>query len=275
MKQLVYLNGRFIPQAKAKISYLDPGFLCGWGLFETMRSYSGRIFALDAHLSRLYKSAKLINLKLNAKSELKNKILQLLKRNSIKDAYIRLTVWKGENKTRVLIFTRKFPPYPYKENSYKKGENAIITKLRQNEHSDFSRIKSLSRLTFRLAYNEAQKQGTFEGLLLNTKGFLCEGSRTNIFFVKNNKLFTPSRDCGCLAGITRGTVLKLAKRGGIKICEKQIHPELIYKAEEIFLTNSLMEIMPLVKIGKYKIGSGRPGEITLKLLDRYRNLTKH
>ena len=273
MTQSIYLDGNFISKGKGKISPLEPGFLYGWGLFETMRSYNGKIFKLDAHLDRLFKSAKLINLKLSSRRELKRKTSQLLRLNSIKDAYVRLTVWKGDVKTHVLIFTRKFPPHPYKESSYKKGENAVITRFRQNEFSPLSRIKSLNYLALRLAYKQACDKGAFEGILLNTKGCLAEGSRTNIFLVKDNKFFTPSWDSGCLAGITRAVVIKLANNCGMRVYEKQIKPELIYRAEEAFLTNSLMEIMPLVKIGNHKIGNGKPGNITLNLLSKYRRLT--
>jgi len=274
MKQYIYLDGKFIFKEKAKVSCLDPGFLYGCGLFETMRSYNGKIFAIDAHLDRLFKSNKLIGLKLANRNELKREIGKLLKLNSIKHAYVRLTAWKGDIKSHILVFTRKFPPYLHKETLYKRGVNAVITKVRQNEFSPLSRIKSLNYLNLRLAYKEAQKRGASEGLLLNTKGFLCEGSRTNIFLVKDNKLFTSSCDCGCLAGITRNIVLKLAKYIGLKTYEKHINPGLIYKVDEVFLTNSLMEIMPLVKIGKRKIRNGKPGIVTLNLLDKYRELTQ-
>lgn len=270
--QIASLNNKFITLKEARVSCFDEGFLYGFGLFETMRAYNGKIFLIDRHLRRLAQSAKLINLKLKMPlTQIKLAMGQLLKINSLKDAHIRLTIWQGEDKVNTLIIARAFKTGPTKE--YKAGFKAIISAFRQNEQSLLSRIKSLNYLQSRLARQEAQRKKADEAILLNTQGFISEGSRSNIFIVKKNELATPSIDCGCLPGITRQVVFDIAARMSLKIREKRILPKELFSADEAFATNSLIEIMPLTFVNGKPVGRAKPGEITKFILEKYRSLT--
>ncbi len=266
----IYLNGKFVRQEEARLSVLDPGFLYGQGLFETMRAYRETIFRLDSHIRRLLDSLALIGI--NAPLEpgsLKMAAKRCLKENDLKDAYVRLTVWQGEdNKVKVMVIAKPYR-FPGKE-EYQKGFKAMLSPYRQNESSPLCRVKSANYLHLLLAYQESRKNNFDEALLLNTKGFLAEASRGNIFLVKDNCLLTPTIDCGCLPGITRDTVLALAAKEKIKAIEARLTLEDLEKAKEAFLTNSLIEVMPLVCLDGKPVNNGKPGEITRWILKRYR-----
>ncbi len=267
---LVYLNGEIIEATKAKAGILEPGFLYGQGLFETIRSYNREIPFLDQHLKRLAFCAKIINLKVPAAAKLKQAVCAASKANNIPNSYIRLNVWKGNRKTNTAVIVKRLAVY--KQDVYEKGFKGIIVDVRQNEFSPLARVKSLNYLLFILARQEAARKGGDEAILLNTSGYLAEGSRSNIFLVRDKKILTPSLDCGCLAGITRKIVIKLARKQWLKVYERKIRPEELFRADEAFLTNSLIEIMPLTSINKIKIGSGTKGEVTTILLNRYRDM---
>ncbi|OGX31382.1 MAG: hypothetical protein A3G37_00070 [Omnitrophica WOR_2 bacterium RIFCSPLOWO2_12_FULL_46_30] len=268
----IWLNGKFINEEEAKANILDPGFLYGQGVFETMRAYSADVFRLDSHIERLFNALTLVNIKSDIKPELlKKAVRQSLKENGLKDAYLRLTAWQGIEKVNIAILARSYDFF--KEMDYRKGFKAIISKtFRQNESSPLAKIKSSNCLHLLLAYQEARRNNADEALLLDTRGFLAEASRANIFIVKDNSLLTPSLDCGCLAGITRDTVLALTRGKKLRAVEAKINREDLEKADEAFLTNSLIEIMPLVWIDGRPIKKGRPGPITELLLEGYRSL---
>ncbi|OGX18010.1 MAG: hypothetical protein A2Y01_03870 [Omnitrophica WOR_2 bacterium GWC2_44_8] len=267
----IWLNGKFVKEEEAKVSITSAGFLYGQGVFETMRAYNERVFRLDSHLERLFKALPILNLELAAGYEvLKKAVKQALKENNLKDAYLRITTWQGKDKAEAVVFARNYN-FLNKED-YRKGFKAIVSSFRQNEFSVLSGIKSANYLPLLLAYQEAKKKNADEAILLNTRGFLAEASRANIFLVKDNCLLTPSLDCGCLPGITRDTVLGLAGKEKIKVIETKLKPEDIRKADEAFLTNSLVEIMPLVSLEHKPIAKGIPGKITERLLQRYRAL---
>ncbi len=266
----IYLNGKFVSQEEARLSVLDPGFLYGQGVFETMRAYRERIFRLDSHIRRLLDSLVIIGIDAPLEpGSLKEAAKRCLKENDLKDAYVRLTVWQGEdNKVKVMAIAKPCR-FPGKE-EHQKGFKAMLSALRQNESSPLCRVKSANYLHLILAYQEAKKNSFDEALLLNTKGFLAEASRSNIFLVKDNCLLTPGLDCGCLPGITRDTVLALAGKEKLKTVEARLTLEDLARAKEAFLTNSLIEIMPLVSLDGQPVNKGQPGEITLRLLRRYR-----
>lgn len=265
----IWLNGNFINEEEAKADILDPGFLYGQGVFETMRAYKGEVFRLDSHIGRLLNSFPVVNIKSDIKPELlKKAVKQSLKENGLKGAYVRLTVWQGKDKAEAAVFARAYN-FLNKED-YRKGFKAIISKtFRQNESSPLAKIKSSNCLHFLLAYQQARRNNTDEALLLDTRGFLAEASRANIFIVKDNSLLTPSLDCGCLAGITRDTVFAVARGEKFRVIEAKISREDLEKADEAFLTNSLIEIMPLVSVDGRPVKKGRPGKITELLLKRY------
>jgi len=256
MEGVVFLNGRFLPLKEARVSVLSPGFLYAWGLFETMRSVNGKIVYCNEHLRRIKNSCAHLRMRFPySLPGLKRHIEQVVKINGSSDAYVRLTLWKNQNNSAdTLIFVRKYSPLAAVE--YRKGFSCLFSKARINEKCFLPRLKSTNYLLYQLAYVEAKEKGFDEAIILNSRGYLVEGSRSNVFFIKENKIFTPALGCGCLSGITRKVVFDLAKRKGIKICEGKFVPSDLFSADEAFLTNSLMGIMPLASVEKRNTGKG-------------------
>ncbi|HPM42909.1 MAG TPA: aminotransferase class IV [Candidatus Omnitrophota bacterium] len=269
------INGRFVDAPSAKIPVTDRGFLYGDGVFETMRSYAGVVFKLEHHLSRLYKGmASLMISEPCGIEKMKGLIYKSMKINTLKNAYIRVSVTRGEGRFGItykdkfvpnfLIVSKSFEGYP--ERMYKSGITAkIVSGLRQNEHSLISGIKTMNFLPYIMARLEAKRDGFDEAILLNTAGYVAEASTSNLFIVKNNAIITPSLDSGILPGITRNAVIAITRRVKIRLAERRLRKEELGAADEVFLTNSLAEVIPVVKIGSKRIGSGMPGDIT-KLL---------
>jgi len=280
VEEIVYLNGSLMPLSQARLSPLDYGFLYGYGLFETMRAYSGRIFRLERHLARLSRSAKLLGIDLESIPDLEKALYNTLQANNLSHARIRLTLSGGEGEPlpdlvirvpTVLIVARSYTPYP--RQVYKQGFKAIVSRIRRNTQSPASAMKSLNYLDNLLARQEAKLAGADEAILLNEQGFLAEGSMSNIFLVSGNALLTPSEDSGILPGITRGVVLEeLAPSLGMKKIERKIALKELLQADEAFFTNSLIEIMPLTQVGGQNIGSGRAGAVTQRLIAAYKEL---
>jgi len=281
MSEIVYLNGSLIPRSQAKISALDYGFLYGYGLFETMRAYGGRVFRLDNHLRRLARSAEVLGLPIGT-LDLKKAVMDTIQANQLGDARIRIAISIGEggmvpdpstcNRPTVLILAGHYQPYP--EEVYQKGFRAIVSSIHRNSGSPLSRLKSANYLESLLARQEARAAGVNEALCLNEKGVLAEASMSNIFLVTNGILRTPGHESGILPGITRETILELAPPLGINTLECDIRLDELSHAEEAFLTNSLIEVMPLTEIEGKPVGSGRPGSVTEKLLTAYRELVR-
>jgi len=281
MSEIVYLNGSLIPRSQASISALDYGFLYGFGLFETMRAYGGWVFRLDRHLSRLARSAEILGVPIEA-TELKGAVMDTLRANKLGDARIRITISIGEGgmvpdpstcqKPTVLILAADYQPYP--EQVYEKGFRAVVSSIRRNSQSPLSRLKSANYLESMLARQEARAAGVDEALCLNEKGLLAEASMSNIFLVANGTLRTPGQESGILPGITREAVLELALQLGINTLEHDILLNELFQAQEAFLTNSLIEVMPLTEVDRKSIGSGKPGAITKRLMAAYRELVR-
>jgi branched-chain amino acid aminotransferase len=275
----IYLNGRLIPEEKALISVFDHGFLYGDGIYETMRAYSGVVFMIDEHIKRLFRSGDLIKLKINrSKEEIKGAIYDTLKKNNLKEAYIRLSISRGQGEIgldpelcpepTVVIIAKEFRKYPRK--LYEKGVKASIVKTRRNAPEALNpKIKSLNFLNNILAKIEAKEADAFEAIMLNSQGYLAEGTITNIFFIKDGTLFTPSVEAGILDGITREIVIRTAKSKGIKVEEGLYTPEAIYGADEAFITNSTLEILPVTKVDDKIIGNGSAGLNTKDLYKGY------
>lgn len=286
MAELVYLNGALIPRSQAKISAFDHGLLYGYGLFETMRACNGKIFLLERHLKRIAESAKLIGLnKALADIDLGRACMDTLEANKLKDARMRLTVTRGEagpfpgsrqaDSATVLITATAYTPLPAAV--YEKGYNALISEFRRDSQSRLSGLKSTSYLLSVLAKREAESAGMDEALLLNERGAIAEGSISNVFFVAGDELVTPPLDSGILPGITREAVMALAAGSKIKVLEAEIGVEDLPRFDEAFLTNSVLEIMPLVAVReragkKIVVGTGRPGTITKRLMSAYREM---
>lgn len=272
----VWINKKLLDANKARISIFDRGFMYGDGLFETMRSFSGKVFEIDEHLDRLGRSLKTIGIRAPySKNYLKKEIYRLLGANALKDAYIRLTVTRGEGrfgierkdpqKPNVVIFAKKFEGYP--ERIFRQGISARVVSMRQDGLSPLSGIKSLNFLGHIIARFRAKDAGADEAIILNTKGCVAEAATSNVFTVKRGVIITPSLASGILPGITRAVIIRLAKRLSLKVIEKSLSYRELLKSDEIFLTNSLAGVLPVTKVDRKTIGSGRPGEIT-RLLAR-------
>lgn len=251
--------------------------LSTYAVFESMRTYEGRIFELDAHLKRFYESARTIMLRIpQDKDRIKRGISRALNKSGLRDAYIRITAQGESRKTaRIEIIIRKIRSYP--EDFYRKGVGVISVAVKRDFINTLApSIKSANFLTGVLAKIEANNQKAFEALLLNPKGYLTEGTVSNIFIVKDKKLFTPPLSCGALGGITRGTVIDLAQNFlGIKVEETLINRYCIYTAQEAFLTNTSIEIMPVVCCDGRLIGKGKPGTVTRRLMAKFKKAISH
>jgi len=277
MFEIVYFNGSLIPRSQAKIPAMDYGFLYGLGIFETMRTYNGKVFRLDSHLSRLSHAASTLEIPIKG-MELKGAVTALIQANELTDARVRITVSRGEGtmtpdpdscQNPVVLITAT-PYQPPHDQIYNKGYRAAISSIRRNSQSPIPRLKTINYLENILARQEARKAGADEALFLNEKGLLAESSMSNIFLVAAGKLRTPGEDSGILSGITRATVLKLAAQMDIDATEGDIGEDEIYQAQEAFLTNSLIEIMPLTTVAGKPIGAGVPGDMTQRLRMAYR-----
>lgn len=285
MADIVYVNGSLVQTEEARISAFDQGFLYGYGLFETMRAYNGKIFQLDRHINRLSSSAAFIGLgTVVDKIDIVGACMETLEANSLKDARIRFTITGGEtdaypwavkgSKPTVVITARPVTAIP--DEKYRQGYRICLASVRRSKRSILSHIKSTSYIGSALAKIEAAGQGADEALLLNEDGYLTEGGSSNIFFVRSSRLVTPSIQSGILPGITRELVMELAEEQEISVTEGTVGVAIIRQCEEAFLTGSIMEIMPMTeaidKTGRAVIiGSGKPGPITLKLMAAYRN----
>lgn len=268
----VYLNGDFVNESDAKISVFDNGFLCGDGIFETMRAYNGAIFALDRHLDRLLRSAQILGLNgMPGKDVLENACQKLLEINSLRDARVRLTVSGGipnSPKPTVLITATAYDGYD--KSLYEMGMSAITLPGYRISNSPVSSIKSVSYLSSIMARRQAVAAGCNEAILINEQRNITEGSFTNIFAVKDKTILTAPVNDGLLPGITRDYVIDIAREEGFIVIEQSINLDGIYQMDELFLTNSLIEIMPLIKVDEKIIGNGRPGPITSNLMALYR-----
>jgi branched-chain amino acid aminotransferase len=280
----VYINGKFYEKKDAKISVFDHGFLYGDGVFEGIRSYNRRVFKLKEHIQRLYESAHTIMLQVPLKpEEMLRAVIKTLKINNLKDAYIRLIVTRGEGdlgldpnrcagNATVIIIADKIILYPQK--LYKEGLVIItVPTIRNLPEALNPQIKSLNYLNNILAKMEALNAGYQEAIMLDNLGYVAECTGDNIFIARGNSLYTPPQCMGTLRGITRDTVLELAKKNKIPVHEHVLTRHELYNAEECFLTGTAAEIIPVVRVDGRTIGSGRPGKLTIKLMKSFRELT--
>jgi len=267
---MLFLDGSMIPADKQTIEFLSPGILNAKGVLETMRSYQGNVFLLDQHLERLAQGLRILRIKAPCSTKKIKKYIDLSLRLNPKDARVRLMVWQKERKTHIAVMS--LPYHPFSVKKYRQGFHAMMSHIRRNTPARWSWVKALQDISLFKAYQEAMNQGSDEALLLNQRGELVEGSRSNVFLVINGELWTPSLECGCLRGVTRDAVITLARRLERKVRMTRIKPDAFQKAQEAFLTNSLLEIMPLTSVNDRKIGSGKMGSLTFQLLKQYRTL---
>lgn len=279
MKEVIFLNGKFVPQEEAKISVLEPGFLTGYGVFETMRAYNGRIVYSAEHLKRFKKSADCAEIKLPySLDKIGRLIRQAVKLSGFLDNYLRLTLWKTIDKSSgagILLIARKYEPYP--QAKYRQGFRACVSGIKKYilEKDNLPvEIKTTSRLLYELGFFWAGKNNFDEALILDTLGNICEGTRTNIFFIADKEIFTPDLSCGCLSGVTRRVIFDSAKKNKLNVYEGKFSLCDLYGADEAFLTNSLGGVMPLVRVGEKVIGEGKPGRLTRVFMEKYDALLK-
>ena len=280
----IYLNGKIVEESQAKISVFDHGLLYGDGVFEGIRSYDGLVFLLKEHIRRLYESAHTIMLRIPlTQPEMIRAVVETLKANKLKDAYIRLVVTRGPGdlgldprkcrKGTVFIIADKIVLYP--ERVYREGMEIVTVATPRNLPEALNpQIKSLNYLNNILAKIEATNAGVEEALMLSAHGYVAECTGDNIFIVKDGALLTPPPYAGILKGITRACVMNLARKARIPVREEMMTRHDLYNAEECFLTGTAAEIAPIVKIDGRVIGSGRPGSQTLRLMRDFRRLTK-
>lgn len=283
MKGMIYVNGAFVPADEACVSIYDHGFLYGDGVFEGIRAYNGRVFRLDAHIDRLYDSAKAIMLDIPmTKDEMRESILLTLRKNSLRDAYIRPIITRGIGdlgldprkcpKPNVFIITEEWGAM-YGD-LYERGLSAITVCVRRNPPEALSpNIKSLNYLNNVLAKIESNIKGGDEAIFLDVRGYVSEGSGDNIFVVKDGHITTPPT-LNNLKGITRQATFELAHSLHIPIHEADIGLFDLYTADEVFVTGTAAEVAPIVQIDGRVIGGGVPGETTKQLMSAFRTLTE-
>jgi branched-chain amino acid aminotransferase len=276
----IYVDGAWLTRSQASVSVYDHGFLYGDGVFEGIRVYDGVIFRFKEHLDRLYSSAKSIKLKIPlTPEEMTNAVVDTLKRNDLKDAYIRLIVTRGVGdlgvdprkcaKPSVIVITQ-YVDATYGTVAREKGITAIISSVRRDMvDATTHEIKSLNYLNSVMAKLEALDAGADDALMLDRSGFVSEATTTNLFIVKDGELFTPTTAAGILPGVTRKRVIELVPDLGYKVHEKGLTPYEVTNADEAFLTGTLAEIVPLVKVRGIEIGDGKPGPITKKVIEAF------
>jgi branched-chain amino acid aminotransferase len=269
----IYLNGELVQQETATVSALDRGLLYGYGLFETMRSYGGLVFRLEEHYQRLCRGAERVGLEVPfSLADLVGATKEVLQSNGLEDARVRLMLTAGAEGAAgsVILLAREMTEYP--RQLYRRGMSALVTSMRRNETSFLSGVKSLNNLDNVLAREEARRQGADEAILLNTRGFVAEGSASNVFLVLDGRLVTPNLSSGCLAGISRQAVLELAAEFGLEAIETDVELSAFAVASEAFLTGSVIEVMPLTRLDDGPVGSGRPGPVTGRLQRLYQEM---
>ncbi len=280
----VYIDGNFYPKSEAKISVFDHGLLYGDGIFEGIRAYDGIVFKLKEHIDRLYRSAHMIMLPIPIdREEMIERTLETLRRNKLRDAYIRLVVTRGKGdlglnprrcpKPTIIIITDSIMLHG--DDAKENGIVALISWVKRDPVDATSHeIKSLNYLNSILAKLEANIWGVDEAIVLDKNGFVCEGVAENIFLVKNGKLCTPPTYTGALHGITAQAVQDLAKKLGYDVEETIITPFQLFNADEVFFTGTASEIIPLREINKRQINDGKPGPTTKRLQAEFAKLIR-
>lgn len=284
MELQVYVDGKWYPKSEAKISVFDHGLLYGDGAFEGIRSYNNLIFKLEEHLDRLYETAHTIMLEIPlSKADLGKAIVRTLQLNRLTNAYIRLVVTRGTGdlgldprkckRATVIIITDKIVLYP--DDLYQNGLEIItVPTVRNLPEALNPQLKTLNYLNNIMAKIEATNAGYQEAIMLNFQGYVAECTGDNIFVVKNGALATPPAYLGALKGITRGAIIELAAKQPLPFKETILTRHDLFNAEEVFLTGTAAEIIPVVKIDGRVIANGKPGKTTLRLMKAFHQLTK-
>jgi branched-chain amino acid aminotransferase len=280
----IYVDGEFFAEKDAKVSVFDHGLLYGDGIFEGIRFYNGRVFRLEEHLERLWDSARSIALEIPMSiKEMTEALLETIRQNDLRDGYIRLVVTRGVGnlglnptqckKPSVIIIAAKIALYP--ESLYQSGLTVVtVASRRTNPASLNPAVKSLNYLNNVMARIEANLANADEALMLNDQGYVSECTADNVFVIKHGQIFTPPVSAGALRGITRGVVFEIAAETGIKMTETNITRHDVFVADECFLTGTAAELIPVIKADGRMIGTGKPGPITARMIERFREITR-
>lgn len=274
MSFFVNINGQICPADEARISVMDRGFLYGDSVFEVIRTYAGRPFALEPHMARLTESARRLAIPLPDREILIEELHKTLATAKNPESYCRIIITRGggpitldptaATQPTMVILVKDYEPFP--EWMYSRGVRLAIPNVRRTSRRDLDpAIKSGNYLNSVIAFGEAKKRGFDDAVILGSDGFITESTSSNVFVVKNGTLRTPPLDIGLLAGVTRSLVLKLATDNGISTQEKSLNVDDLQNADEVLLTSTLREVMPVSEIEHHKIGSGAPGPITGRL----------
>ena len=280
MAEKVFLNDKLVDTDKAGISVTDSRFLYGAGLFETMRSCDGVVFSLKDHLDRLFFSAGALSINNTYSREyITDAIYEVLKANNLTDARLRLTLTGGpmseseeERRSTLLIAASKLQSYP--PEYYKNGVLVILSPFRQNTAEPIYGHKTTSYFSRMLALKSAHQKRAAEALWFTVDSRLAEGCISNVFLVKDSILYTPPIVTPVLAGVSRKTVFQLALKNSIEFVEKNLYISDLLDADEIFLTNVIMQIMPVCRVENHSVGSGKPGPVTVKLQEEFDEFIK-
>jgi branched-chain amino acid aminotransferase len=280
----IFLDGKFVPEADAKVSVFDHGLLYGDGIFEGIRFYNGRVFKLEEHLERLWDSARSICLEIPmGRSEMTEALLETIRQNDLREGYIRLIVTRGVGnlglnpvqckRPSVIIIATTIALYP--KEVYESGLTVVTCATRRTNAAALNpAVKSLNYLNNVMARIEANLAGADEALMLNDAGNVAECTADNVFIIKHGQIFTPPIAAGALRGITRSVVFDIAAELGLKIAETDITRHDVFVADECFLTGTAAEVIPVIKADGRVIGNGKPGSLTTRMIARFRELTR-
>ena len=279
----VYIDGIYYPKSQASVSVYDHGLLYGDGVFEGIRAYNGIVFKLKEHISRLYRSAHTLMLKIPlTEEEITQAVLETLRKNNLRDAYIRLLVTRGVGdlgldprkcpKPSVIIITDTISIMS--SEAKEKGISTVISWVRRHAvDTTTHEIKSLNYLNSVLAKMEATAYGADEAIGLDKTGVISEGVGENLFIVKDGKVFTPPSSTGALEGITAKLAIEFAKNLGYDVSEANITPFQLFTSDEAFFTGTAAEVVPIREVNKRQIGNGKPGPVTMKLMAAFEKAT--
>jgi branched-chain amino acid aminotransferase len=280
----IYINGEFYEKEDAKISVFDHGLLYGDGVFEGIRIYHNKVFRLEQHIKRLYRSAKYINLTIGKSiEEMTGIVVDTCRRNGLSDGYIRLVVTRGTGTlglspkscpvATTIVVVDKLAIYPPEQ--YEKGLAVMTVSTRRNLVDALDpQLKTLNYLNNIMASIEASRSGFEEALMLNSEGFVAEASADNIFVIRGKRLLTPATYIGALPGITREAILEIAPEVGLEPVETHLTLSDIYNADECFLTGTAAEVIAVSEVDSRPIGTGKAGPVTRLINERFRKLTR-
>lgn len=284
MAQWIYLNGSYVQKENAVVSVYDHGFLYGDGIFEGIRIYNGNIFKCKEHLDRLYDSAKSIMLEIPLTyEEMKRALIETVRKNELREGYIRLVVSRGTGdlgldprrspRANIIIIVEQLAIYS--EDAYLNGLKTVSVSTRRNIPDALNpKIKSLNYLNNILVKIQANLAGVGEAIMLNSQGFVAEGSSDNIFIIKRGVVFTPPCYCGALEGITRAAIIEICQKVGIPLKEEPFTLHDVYVADEVFFTGTAAEVIAVREVDARIIGEGKAGPITTRLLKEFRSIVE-